>query len=578
MNSRTTLFLVVLVALVGGFVLWDHHKGTTTEQREAKRKRILDFDPKDVTGLDLVRSNQTVILEKSGDNWDMLQPLAVRADNGAVNAILDELEFAERIRTISEEELPGVSLVDFGLDPPVTRVTLHSKKRPVGLLVGRETPTKDALYVQVEGRKEVCVAGKSIQERLNQTVETLRSRTAVEFSPAAVTRLEIKAADRIIELSRAAMTTNVEVRWTLTRPLVARADQNKVSELLTDLSGLRVQDFVSEDAKDAHTYLLDEPEREVTVFTGDTGTILVLGRPLTNDASKVYAKLKTGHSIFTVSADAAHKFATQINELRDPRVMTFAESAVKGIEILHDANKIALTGDDKGWHVTAPVAVAGDDDAIRQFLRDLGSLRATQFVADVATDLDAYGLAAPGMTVSLSGDGTNLLAELLVGGLDASNEIRFVKRASEPFVYGVATNALDFIPRAYSALRRRQVLDLKPEQIESFTSGDNVAVREQGTWKLQKPANGVLNVDVLNHAVDAFCKLRAESFESTLEKRVPCYEVSASGGNTNYGLCFMGGLAASDACELSFKLSEPVMQTLTNAFVVVPTNAPAATP
>src|SRR5437870_4541782 len=217
MNTRTTLFLVMLVAFVGGFVLWDHYKGTTTEQRDTKGKRILDFEAKDITGIDLVRSNQTIGLEKSGDNWDIKQPLAVRADSGAVSSILDELEFAERTRTVSEAELNSISLADFGLDSPRYRVTLHSKKRPVGLLVGRETPTKDALYVQVEGRKEVYVTRKSVEERLSLSLDSLRSRTAIEFMPATATRVEIKTAERVIELSKSAAS------WTLTRPLVARA-------------------------------------------------------------------------------------------------------------------------------------------------------------------------------------------------------------------------------------------------------------------------------------------------------------------------------------------------------------------
>jgi len=139
MKPRTTLFLVGLVALLSGFVVWDHFEGTPTEERTSKGKRILDFEAKDVTHIDLVRSNQTIVLDKTGDNWDMKQPLASRADDGAVNSILDELEFAERTRVLAGKELEGVNLSDFGLDAPRIRVTLHSKKRPIGLLVGRET-------------------------------------------------------------------------------------------------------------------------------------------------------------------------------------------------------------------------------------------------------------------------------------------------------------------------------------------------------------------------------------------------------------------------------------------------------
>jgi len=574
MNSRTTLFLIVLVALVGGLVLWDQYKGTTTERHQLKSKRIVDFDPRDVTGIDLVRSNQTIVLEKTGDNWNLKQPLAARADASAVNSILDELEFAERTRTLTEKELEGVSLTDFGLDAPVIRVTLHSKKRPIGLLIGRETPTKDALYIQVEGRKEVYIGRKSVQERLSETVDAIRSRAAIEFTPPAVTRLEIKAADRIIEVSRAAVTTNVETRWTLTRPLVARANQGKVSELLADLDALRIQDFVSEDPKDVHTYQLDEPDREVTVFAGDTGQTLVLGKPLTNDAAKVYAKLKAGNSIFTVSTDVTKKFAAQINDLRDPRVLTFPEDAVKGIEILRGPDKIALTGDDKGWNITTPIAVAGDTAAIRQFLRDLGSVRATQFVADVATDLDRYGLAAPGMTVSLWGEGTNLLAQLLVGGFDAGSGVRYVKRADEPFVYGVESNALDRIPDNYGVLRTRQIFDLKPDQITKLVAGNVIVARDApGKWKLVEPPQGVLNVDGLQNLLALLCRLQGEEFgrARTEQDAGLGATIKVTIGDTTHWLSVAkDGQAAADTCELTFKLSEPVVQTLTKELAAAP--------
>ncbi len=582
MNTRTTLFLAVLLAIVGGLALWDHYKGASTEQRVSRSKRVIEFDPKDITGIELVRSNQTIVLEKSGDLWDLKKPLAARADASAVNAILDELEFAERTRSIAGKELEGVSLADYGLDTPALRVTLRGKKQPITLLVGRETPTKDALYLQVEGRKEVCVVRKSIAERFGQTVESLRSRAAIEFTPSAVTRLEINAAGRVIELARAPAVTNVVSRWTLTRPLVARADQDKVSELLSDLEELRIQDFVSEDPKDVHTYGLDEPEREVTVFSGDTGKTLVLGKPLTNDASKVYAKLKAANSIFTVSADAAKKFAAPVNDLRDRRVLAFDDEAVAGIEILRGADAIRLTHATNGWTLTAPVALAADDGAIRQFLRDLGELRATEFVADVAPDLDRYGLAVPATTVSLLGDGTNLVAQLLVGGLDAGNALRFVKRTDEPFVYGVETNALDRIPAHYGVFRSRQVFDLKPNQITKLAAGPVTVARDSdGKWKLVEPAQGVLDADKLQHLLDAFCQLRAESFGAGKTENLTGVKLQASIGETTHWLTVApDGQAEADACELSFRLEPPVVQTLTNAFVTTAptTNAPPTTP
>jgi len=517
MNTRTTLVLVIAALIVGGVVLLDHYKGTSTEQAQQISKRVVDIKSTDVTKLELVHTNQTFVLEKTGDRWDLKQPLAVRADASTVNSILDELEFAQRDRTLSEQDLKGVNLADFGLAQPRLRVTLTAKKTPVTLLVGNETPTKDALYVQVEGSKQVSITGKSLFERLNIGLDSLRSRVAVEFTPSAATRLEIRSVDRSIELAKGAATTNAPPRWAIVRPLAARADQQKVNELLTALNDLRIQDFVSEDPKDLHIYQLEDPQREVTVWSGDTAKTLMVGRAPTNDASKVYAKLKTADSIFTISGDMAKKLAVQVNDVRDPHLLTFNEADVYSIELMRGADRISLTRTNETWNLTAPASIAADDSAVRQLLTHLEALSATQFVADVATDLDKYGLATPFVTVTLQGDSTNVLAQLLVGGIDDSRMLRYAKRTDEPFIYGVESNALDWLPPTALGLRTHRLAEIQPDQIRKLTlqkgATETILERDpQNHWKLVQPSQGAIDNDGLKQVLDAFCELRALEF------------------------------------------------------------------
>ena len=517
MKSRTTLVLVLMALVIGGLVALDYYRGTSTRDLAAKSKRVLDFQSKDITGLKIDLTNQVYTLERLGDQWQMKQPLNVRANYSTVSSILDELEFAERNRVITGKELTGLTPKDFGLENPRARLTLQNKKGSMILLIGSETPTKDAVYAQLQGKKDVLVAPKSIYERVDRTLDDLRDRTVIDFEAASATRIEIKSADHVIELAKSAITTNTEPRWALTRPLAVRADARKVSELLADLSGLRVTDFVSESPRDVSAYQLDEPEREVTVWTGESGKTLQIGRTSTNDPSKVYAKLKSTDSIYTVPSATVQKFAIQANDLRDAQVLAFAEGDVHGIEVLHGTDKISLVHTDTTWKIATPVAAAADDTAVQQLLRHLGGLNARQFTADVATDLDKYGLAAPMATVSLRGEGTNLLAQLLVGALDVSNAVRFVKRVDEPFVYGVETNIAAWLPANWLTLRARELADLKPEQITKLTvekkSGKVTVQRDADKkWKLLETVQGVIDNDALQRLLDEFAALPAEEF------------------------------------------------------------------
>ena len=60
---------------------------------------------------------------------------------------------------------------------------------------------------------------------------------------------------------------------------------------------------------------------------------------------------------------------------------------------------------DSTWKITTPFAVSADEATVQQLLGRLRGLSVRQFAADVATDLDKYGLAAPMATVTLRSQG-----------------------------------------------------------------------------------------------------------------------------------------------------------------------------
>ena len=569
MNYRKTLFLIVLVGIVGGVAVWDHFQGTPTTDRVQHRKRLLNLDAKQVSHFELVHSNQTIVLEKTGTHWDIQQPIAVRADFAAVSSTLDELEFAERSRTLTEQDLQGASLAGFGLEPPRASIRLQTKSGPVTLLIGNETPTKNALYVQVAGRREVCLAPVTLYERATPRLNALRSRTAMEFTPATVTRLEIKiGGGRVIELKK------TEARWTIAQPLAVRADQDKISEFLNGLTGLQVQDFISEDPKDLHSFHLDEPDREITVLMGEVGQTLLLGRSPTNAAGQVYAKLKNADSIFTIDGAAAKKFAVQINDLRDPQVLAVAPASVKSIAIERGANRLTLQHDSQGWQITAPLSVPAEESAVQQWLAELIGVRAKRFVADVTTDPQQYGLTQPSAVVTLAGTGTNQLAQLIIGSVDGSNALRFVKCAGEEFIYGVPTDLLNRLPASYSALRSRQVFDFKADQITKLVAGPVTVAREHGRWKLVAPAQGVLNVDAVNAAAAMLARLQADSFgpaKGADEDGRNATITATLGTATHWVAVATNGQATASSAELTFQLPAPAVATLLKPWLTSPT-------
>ena len=522
MKSRTTIFLLVFAIAAGGFVFWDYKKGTPTDEAREKGKRLLDLKAADVTRVELVRSNQTILVEKTGDRWEIRQPIAVAADASAVGSLVDQFEFAERDRVFAAKEVTPAMLDDFGLAAGKARLrlTLRDKKGDRAILFGSETPTKEAVYAQVQGQNTVFVVGKNLFDTGNASLDSIRSRTVLDFVPSAATRLELKQADKLLELDRTVAKTNAEPRWVVAKPFPCRADQQKVADLLNELSALRVQDFTSEDPKELHACQLDEPLRELTVWLGDKTQTLLLGRSPTNDATKIYVKRKDANSIFTLTADSVKKFAPQVNDIRDAHLLVFREPDVRGIDIVRGAETISLTRTGTAWKANAPNAVPFDaeDSLATELLTKLAQLSAKQFVTDVTADLAPYGLDKPAATVTLRAAGANILGQIHIGSLNVSNAVRYAKRADEPFVYGVDHAILGSLPGSAIACRNRRIGDWKEDQITKFTIEKNTdrLVLELGSdkkWKLIEPKEGVLNFDRFQQTLDLFSYLRADSFE-----------------------------------------------------------------
>ncbi len=578
MKTRTTLILAVIALVVGGVVLLDYQKGTTTEKRRERSRRILDFDSSSITRLELVQSNVTIVAEKSGDRWQIKQPLEYRADTGAINSILDGVEFAEKTRTLTPADLAGLDLAELGLTEPRLQLTLTAPRGPVTLLVGSETPTKNSVYVQVAGQAEVLIAESYLVSRLQRTVTDLRDRVVLDFDPALASRLELKNAERVAELARGS-TGNGPALWSFVRPLATRADQGRVSDLLSSLAALRVQEFVSDDPKDVHTYRLGEPAREITISrTGTEGVLtLLVSAPLTNQPNVVHAKLKNADAIFTLDAAAIQKSDVAVADLRDRQVLAFRDEDVQSIEVQRGADRLTLVRTNDAWQITSPITKAAATDRVDLLLMNLRGLRVEQFAADVATDLEKFGLAVPAAIVRLQGAGTNSLGHLLLSAPESGAAACYAKRETEPFIYGVATNVWEWLPADSGAVRSRRVAEIAAAAITKLEiqrpTGRLIVEREAaGPWRLVEPAQGALNADDVAVVVDILAQLDAAEFlpakPAALDQPTHTFVVTA--GDKSYTLALAGNEAAWSDPALYFTLPAATVQTLIKELVAAP--------
>lgn len=510
--SGTALMAIVLAT--------DVWKGQTGRNHAGPGTRVVDLRAEDVTGFEIVRTNETISIARQDNLWRIAKPLEARADTGVVMSMLNALEAARRDRTLPVADLRQSDLVQFGLDRPALKVVAQGRTSATTLLVGAETATGDAFYLQVEGSDEVLVVAKLLRDRLNRTLNEFRDRDVLSIKVDEVSRLELKSDQRAVELAKSAIPGGVTSLWRLSQPLSARADQERVLSWLRDLDALRVLRFVSENPADTITYNLDEPRTAITLRTDavESGVTLLLGGAVAANESEVYAKLKNQPAVFTLSAEDAAKLTPSVNELRDRHVLVVNESKIRAVELVHGADKVALqrTGTNPvAWRLTSPVSMPAEDAVINGMVRALQNLEVRAFVDDVATDLSKYGLMSPSATTTFLGEGTNVLAQLLVGDVREGTTERFVKSSAEPYVYAADGGVLRMISSAPMVFRSRSVTDVTAAQVTRVTVANQtgkvvVEKTAEGGWRLVEPSQGVVDTDALRALIGAVTTLRAD--------------------------------------------------------------------
>jgi len=280
-----------------------------------------------------------------------------------------------------------------------------------------------------------------------------------------VTRIAIHFPDRTIELGR------TDGDWRLTAPVDADADDAQVKGLLTSLTGAKVDRTLEDVGEDRSPYGLatDAPRVDLTDANGTTVSVTI-GRT-TPIGSKTYVAIDDGANVALTASNLRMAVDKQPADLRDKRLLDFADDAVTHVEIVRaeGAPTILDRTSQDAWTV-APGDHVADLTELRSYLSSLRATRAVAFIDEAPADLGRYGLDAPGLRVAVStGDGTPPMT-LLIGDAYTEGESTrlYAKRADRPNVVGLGEWSLRSLDKDVGTFRDKTLLRFDPDRVGRF--------------------------------------------------------------------------------------------------------------
>src|SRR6266478_3873339 len=244
--------------------------------------------------------------------------------------------------------------------------------------------------------------------------------------------------------------------WDIVKPLHTRADDQKVSDMIAQVTTARIQQFVVDDHGDLHPYGLAEPRGSLTLYAQDDkqGQMLQIGNVPEKEKEQVYVRFSPRGFVYALPKKIEEILNNRPNDLRDRHLVRIDTKNLDRLTI--DApgkGKTVLARKDENWTIASRNNAPADSGEVRRIIDRLQNEQVTKFVEDVASNLPKYGLDKPQLIVTFSSFASENTAETKAGeqpfasvafGKVEGNDV-YARVGDEPFVVAVRRNLLDRI-------------------------------------------------------------------------------------------------------------------------------------
>ena len=230
---------------------------------DLRERRVLPFEREEAKKLTLKYDGKQFVLVGAGEEWEIEEPVKLRADESTVRSLLSRLR-TERARKFVVEHPTEEDLKKYGLDHPSVEVTvwLGEERAQKTLRVGKQEGRR--YYAKDMSRDPVFMVDSSFVAYLKKDVMDLRDKHVVRFDRDKVDRIELVYGDSTVVCQKDTASGD----WYLKKPKEGKMKTWWANRLLSDIEFLRAKEFL-EKAEDLKPYGLDSPRIVAKLWHGE---------------------------------------------------------------------------------------------------------------------------------------------------------------------------------------------------------------------------------------------------------------------------------------------------------------------
>ena len=491
MNWRTTFVLAAIALAVFAYFRFFELKQPGTEEAKRQAQNVVNFERAKIDGVIIQNGDSKIEMRRRDNKWRLEIPIKDQADNSLIENLLSNLENWQKDATISAKEIEAdkSKLNEYGLNRPKLRLKLLGQDRPPEIFFGKDAALEGKMYVRLEDSKETFLAAQTVRKDIEKKPEEFRDRKLTDLSTAQVSRVVLKSPAGEMELEKR------NDHWEILKPLRARGDDQKIADLIAQVTTAQIQQFVADDHGDLHPFGLAEPRGAITLFTKDDkqGQLLQIGGIPQKEKDQVYVRSASRGFVYTLPKKIEGVLNTRPDDLRDRHLVRIDTNILDRITIdAPSKGKIVLARKNENWTIASHNNAPANSGEVRRLIDTLQNEQVTKFVEDVASNLPKYGLDKPELRLTFSSFASENTAEtkageqpfttITFGKIDGDNV--YARLADEPFIVAIRRGLIDQMFTDPVQWQELSIFKFKPEQIHRLS----VAAKNEST--LARDAKG----------------------------------------------------------------------------------------
>ncbi|MDH5508760.1 MAG: DUF4340 domain-containing protein [Nitrospinota bacterium] len=414
---KTTFIWVMILTAVAGYSYIDWERTIAEKQRKEEESRLFKFESTQVAAIVLEKEGSLIEIERWEDGWRITKPLNAKADSGAVEKFLRNVTASKNDSEYVMDPNPSAErLLEFGLANPLVTLTMKVGQDLTHHTVffGKRGPTMGIAFARLKGQEPVYRVLADARSEADKDVYYFRDKRILRFNPVMVDQLAMSRDGKDIRLKLPG-----DGRWAIEKPIKARADHNRVFELMGMFFNSEVKEFVDETRINVAKYGLDKPAAKLSLWqAGDSEETVSISIGARNPEKRgYYVSMSDRENVFLVEEDLVNAIPRDAADLRSRNVFYMETERLTRIEIHQRGKKQMLVRDqEKEWHMDSLEGEKIDYNQVKEFFDALASIRVRDFVTDNPKNLMEYGLYPPFAQILLFEDSSIEPMYLSLGG------------------------------------------------------------------------------------------------------------------------------------------------------------------